>query len=328
MSKDKRKDKDKKNQNQKHQEFKIPEDPKRLAKLTFKKYKKNNKDLYDSKKELKKGYYGQIIDLLPESLQLLVRYGHIPAVQETKEAIYNKITDEGFVKYLIKFVKNDQSFDNMILLPNVIVSIMKEANQRIAEAKEKDPNSTLSYDLSDMVELSHLILKKKIKKITKDGINESVAFDALSIIPDTQILNKSASFHLKELFNMLYVHAKTEHIDFAKLVKHIFKGSKIETVIAFALLERKEKISNFNDSQKELFNDITDWAFKTMEDMKKEDIYAILKAYSETRKRDESQKKDGARRYYISSLPAEDYPKIIRSVEKIIERYPDYKNFF
>lgn len=327
MSK-KDKKKEDKNKKQNHQEFKIPEDPRRLAKLNFKKFKKQNKDLYDSKKDLKKGYYGQIIDLLPESVLLIVRYGHLQAVQETKGAIYDKITDPGFVKYLTKYVKEDNSFDNMIMLPNIIVSIMKEANARVAEAKAQDPNATLTYDLSDLVELSHLILKKKIKKLKSDGISENVAFDALSIIPDPQILNKSASFHMKELFNMLYIHAKTEKIDVPKLMKDLFKGNKIETVIAFALLERKEKISNFTDGQKVLFNDITDWAFKTMEDMKKEDIHAILKAYAETRKRDEAQKKDGARRYYISSLPAEDYPKIIKTVEKLVERYPDWKAFF
>lgn len=329
MSKNKNDKNKKKNENQnKQQAFKIPEDPRRLAKLNFKKFKKNNKDLYDSKKDLKKGYYGQIIDLLPESVLLLVRYGHLQAVQETKNAIYEKITDPDFVKYLTKYVKNDNSFDNMILLPNIIVSIIKEANARIAEAKAQDPNATLNYDLADLVELSHLILKKKIKKLTGDGIPENVAFDALCAVPDPAILNKSASFHMKELFNVLYIHAKTEKIDVPKLMKGLFKGNKIETVIAFALLERKEKISNFNDNQKLLFNDITDWAFKTMEEMKKDDIYAILKAYAETRKRDEQQKKDGARRYYISSLPAEDYPKIIKTCEKLVERYPDWKSFF
>ena len=109
----------------------------------------------------------------------------------------------------------------------------------------------------------------------------------------------------------------------------LFKnGDKLEVVITFALLERRDKLSTFNDSQKKLFNDITDYTLKSLEEMKKDDVFSVLKAYAETRRRDEAQKKDSQRRYYISSLPESDYPKIIKTVSKLVERYPDWKKYF
>ena len=79
--------------NDKQKGFRIPDDAKKLVKLNFKKFKKDGKDYYDSKKELKRAYYAEILDLLPESIVLLVRYGHIESVKETKVAIY-ECTDD------------------------------------------------------------------------------------------------------------------------------------------------------------------------------------------------------------------------------------------
>ena len=55
-----------KRNNKNNKEFKIPSDAKELAKLSFKKFKKESKGYYDSKKELKAAYYAHVIDLLPE----------------------------------------------------------------------------------------------------------------------------------------------------------------------------------------------------------------------------------------------------------------------
>ena len=87
----KNKDKDKKNvqknpqqRNDQQRKFNVPEDVKRLLKLNWKKFKKNGKDFFDGKKELKRAYYAEHVDYLPEAIQLLVRYGHLDQVQEIK----------------------------------------------------------------------------------------------------------------------------------------------------------------------------------------------------------------------------------------------------
>lgn len=322
--------KEKEAENSKQKQFRIPEDAEKLAKLNFKKFKKKSGDYYDSKKELKRAYWAQVIDLLPESITLIVRYGHLEAVKETKEAIYAKITDADFIKYLKKELKNDAEFDNMELLPIIIYDIATAANKQIEAEKAENPETEVEIDLSDLLEISQIILKKKIKKMKKAGVDEAVAFDILSTIPDAKILQKSQYFHIRALFTVLYEHAKDKEINFEKIMDIIFKGREeyIGSVITFALLERKEKIGNFNDSQKKLFNDITEYCFKTLEGMKKDTIAGVLKAYVDARKRDEAQNKDTNRRYYISSLPETDYPKILKAVEKIVGGDEEMKKYF
>ena len=116
-------------------EFKIPDEVKKLAKLSFKKFKKTDGDYYDSKKDLRKAYYAQIVDLLPAAIALIIKYGHIEAVKEVKELIYEKITDPKFVKYLRKEIKAGSEFDNMILLPTIVYDIVGEAHKAAEAAK-------------------------------------------------------------------------------------------------------------------------------------------------------------------------------------------------
>lgn len=310
-------------------EFKIPDDVKKLTKLNFKKFKKHEGDYYDSKKDLRNAYYGQVIDLMPAAIMLIIKYGHIEAVKEAKCNIYEKITDPKFLKYLRKEIKNGCEFDNMIFLPTIIYDIVGEAKKAELEAKENGSEEDVSFDVDDMVQVSRDILKKKIKKLTKAGVDESVAFDVLSVIPDTKILAKSQQYHIRRFLTVLYEHAKTKEIKFDKIMKEVFKnGDYVNSVIAFALLERKEKIANFTDTQKKLFNDITEYCFTTMEEMKKDEIYEILKSYTGVRKRDESQGKDTNRRYYISSLPESDYPKILKVVNRICDNDETLKKYF
>ena len=184
--------------------------------------------------------------------------------------------------------------------------------------------------MSDVVEISKLILNKKIKKFKKAGLDEDLAFDVLSIIPTPEVLKKSKFHYIRNLFVTLYAHAKEKEIDFGRVIKCLFKNNDeyIPEIITFALLERKEKITSFTDTQKKLFNNITEFCFKTMEDMKKDEIQNILNAYVESRKRDESQNKDANRRYYISSLPEKDYPHIIKVVSKMCDKDENIKKYF
>ena len=87
--------------NQNNRRIKIPGDAREFAVATFKKFKKHN-DCFDSKKELKQSYNMYLIDLLPRTIEFLIRSGHIKSdeIQETKQAIYAKLVDEDFVKAL------------------------------------------------------------------------------------------------------------------------------------------------------------------------------------------------------------------------------------
>lgn len=309
--------------------FVIPEDAKKLAKLTYKKYKKEWKDQFDSKKDLKKGYFGQIIEYLPESIKLLITQGHREEVQETKAAIFDKLADPKFVAYLAKNIeKEDLEFENMVLLPTLIHEIVMAAVKQHLAEKAENPNAE-PFDTNDLIDLNRIILKKKIKKFVKAGMDEGFALDVLSMIPNPKILQKSPRYHINNFFVQLYAGVDKTEVKFDKVMEIVFKDSEyVDQIIAFALLERKEKIANFSEKQRQLFNEITEYCFKTLEEMKKDSIEAVLKAYVDARKRDEAQNKDTNRRYYISSLPESDYPKITKVVARICENDESAKKYF
>lgn len=318
-----------KNKNGNRKDFKLPDEVKSFIKIDFKRFKKKEGDYYDSKKQLKKAYFAQLVDLLPQVLAVLVKNGNAPSVRENRNAIYKKICDVDFLKYLRKEIKKGCEFDNLILLPTVCYDIVMEAKRQEAARNADNPDQEVTFDVSDVVGLADDILKKKVKKLKKDGIDETVAFDILCVIPTPKILQRSQQYHIRRFFTVLYEHAKTKEINFAKIVKHVFKDEDyIPSVITFALLERKEKIGNFTETQKKLFNDITEYCFTTLEEFKKDDIYAVLKAYVDIRRRDENQGKDTNRRYYISSLPESDYPKILKTVTRLCDLNELNKKYF
>ena len=66
----------------------------------------------------------------------------------------------------------------------------------------------------------------------------------------------------------------------------------------------------------------------TMEEMKKDNIHSILASYADIRKKDDARGTDANRRYYITSLPESDYPKIIKVLERILNNDESLKKYF
>ena len=306
--------------NSKGNGIKINNDAKDFASATLKKYKKHNGDYYDSKKELKNAYAQYLIELLPKTIEFVVKYGHIKQeeVQDTKTAIYAKINDPDFIKILKKEIKNGNKIENIKLLPIIIKEILMEANRINSELIATDPNAK-TYDMSDIIELSQLILKKKLKKAEKAGINSSIAFDVFSIIPTEDALASSQFYRIHSLYDCLYEHSKSKAVPFEEIIKLIAGEDYYPVFITFALLERKEKFTKLTDSQKTLYLDISTWCFKTMEkDLNKEEIEKVIKTYVTGRKKDESQQKDSNRRYALSTLSSDDYPRINKVIAKMV----------
>ena len=307
-------------QNKNDRQVKINKDAKDFAKVTFKRYKKENKEWYDSKKELKEGYALHLLDLLPETINFIVKYGYIQneEVKEVKNEAYAKINDPDFIKRLKKELKDGNKIDNIKLLPIIIKEILAEAKRVNDKALAEDPNAKL-FDMTDVIELSQMILKKRIKKMTKLGIDATLAFDVLSIIPCEKALESSQFYRIHSFYDCLYEHAKNTTVPFEQLMDVLVKEEYYPVFITFALLERKEKFLKLTDAQKTLYLDISNWCFKTMEkDLKKEEIESIIKTYITGRKRDDSRGKDGNRRYALSSLSTEDYPRITKVINTMV----------
>lgn len=301
--------------NNQKKEFKIPEDVKLFASLTEKKYRKKYADSYESKKEQKKGYYEMLLSELPEVIKLLVNYSHVNQVAEIKGDIYERLFDKKLIKKITKAVDNKDDIENIELFPIIIYDVIKEATIQHQKDKEKDPD-VKGFDLSDLISLSNMILRKKMKKLEKAGVSKELAFDCLSVVPSSKILERGM-YRMRYLMQVIYTHAKTEDIDFGIIMKYVVTSNYYPALITYLLLERKSEFVNMDDKQKEFFNKVSDWVFNTMEEMDKVEIREILLAYFKSRKRDKGMNKDSNRRFFLGSLPESDFPNITKVITKI-----------
>ena len=141
-------------------------------------------------------------------------------------------------------------------------------------------------------------------------------------------MESSQSYRIRVLYETLYEHAKTEQIDFEKLIDAVIDEDYQLMCITFALLERKEKFSRLTDSQKTLYLAITNWCFNTMEKkLKKAEVAEVLNIYVRNRTRDDKNGKDSNRRYSLSSLSEEEYPRIAGIVKSMIADNDSVKKY-
>lgn len=310
---------------------KISKDVRHYAKIDQQSYKKEKKKegvYFDGKKELKHAFYAYQLDVLPDAIDAMCKYGHIKSdeIQIIKNGIYSKIADPDFVKYLRKEIKEGNKIKNLKLLPIIISEILREANRANAERLRDDPNAD-TYDVSDLVKLSQDILKKPLKKFEKASIGSSLAFDILSNIPCPAAFSYSYNYKIKTFFDVLYEHAKSEAIPFEKILSIVVPDEWINAVLIFALLERKEKFSKLTDAQKTLYLSISNWCFDSLESMTKNDMKKVINIYINTRRKDDAAGRDGNRRYQLSSLSPTDYKKISEVVNVLIAENEGNKKY-
>ena len=217
------------------------------------------------------------------------------------------------------------SIENIRLLPIIlheIIGMILAYNNDHA-----DEPSVLLAPPDELFKLSETILKKKLKKAEKIKLSSNLAFDALSAIPCKAAMQYSPYFRVRILFDILYRYAEDEILDFDSIIRFLIKESDYSFIIGFALQERKDKSKYFNERQKKVFDDINTWIFEQLESMSFDDIENILRNYIKSRERDALQGKDSPRRYYLASLPQTIYPNIIKVVNRIKGRTPDYEKY-
>lgn len=314
--------------NNKREEFKIPKTISKFASKSWKKYWKENKEVFDGKKDGMKEFFFTLQEDLSDVIEFMVQYGHLNAVKDVKNECYKKIINEDFLRSLTKRMKKDDDFaKSMRLFPIVareIVIVAEEENKRI---KAENPNANI-YDMSDITYISKMILKKRMKELQKiDGVSEEMAFDLLSIIPCNKVMKFSPVYRIRQLFNALYDWGKDRPVPFKEIIDNLVKEDYHVNAIIFALLEKKEVYSTLTDNQKNLYTDITTWCVNTMEEMKSHTISEIINAYVRARKRDEHNGKDEARRYHLNVLTESDYPNIRKTISLMISDNPDIEKY-
>ena len=305
----------------KNRKIDVKKSVKRFANNRWEKFKKENKHCYSSKKEMRNEYYLDLLEDLSDVIDFFVKYGYLKneEIQDLKQSCYDKLVDKEFIKVVKKALKDDEiEIKNIKLFPIIIKEILQITERENRKLLAEDPNAK-TYDMSDLVELSQMILKKKLKKMIKAGIESNIAFDLLSIIPCEKALGYSQKYRIHMVYNSLYEHSKTKTIPFANIMKYLVDRDYYPAFIAFALLERKEKFGELTDSQKTFYLQVSTWIFDIMEkELNRGEIEAIIRTFVSCRKRDESQGKDTNRRYALSTLSKDDYPKINKVLDSMI----------
>lgn len=316
-------------ENQRGGEFKIPKIVSKFANKTWKKYWKENKDVFDSKKDGLKEFCLYLQDMMPDVVEFLIRYGHInnEEVKQVKNDCFAKIINEDFIKYLGKRIKKDEDYAKELkMFPILVREIGMTAEQENQKALAQNPQAAV-YDMSDLYEISKKLMKKQMKKMMEIGISEEMAFDLLSLIPSPKAMQYSPVYRIRNLFNSLYEWSKSKAVPFKDIMNIIVKEEQYTNFIVFALLEKREVLSNMSDAQKNLYTDITTWCVETMEGMNPHDITEIINAYIKARNRDESNGKDCARRYNLGVLTAEDYPHINAVITRMVAENGDIQKY-
>ena len=307
----------------------------------YEKYLKKMKKNDISKKKAAKLFYDDIIsDYLSEVIETVVRYGKIDEVKKAKLPIYDFLVREDFAKrfnkYLDKVENGDlEPIDNLQLFPALVRDIITTITQinatNKANAKEGETPVQINVDFSNLVAINQRILKKKLKKMKKNGIPEDIAMDVLSVIPDSKMLKNTqmSLFRIRELITLLYEEAVTKEVNFPTLMQLLLPDDMavVQQLVIFLLLERKNKFNSFNENQQKLFVNINKWIFDLLEICTDSFRMDCFTEYCKIRKKDLDANNDGDRRYFLKSLPEAEYPKTAATIKKFIEKNADYEQF-
>jgi len=301
----------------------IPDEVQEFAKFSFKKFKKETKGYYKNKTKQLEAYFETMAEGFQYVTEFFVRYGHLKdekIVEYTRRALLF-LRDETFCKCMIKmFNKDELDVENYELLPILIRKVLEEETKAAHQLKVEHPDEPIpSHD--NLVKLSTLILKKKLKKLEKKGIDRKLAFDLLSVVPCKKAMTISRAYRARAIFAILYQYSKDMKIDFDTIVNKIIGEEYIGFIIVHALLEKKEKFSDLTDGQKAFHTAVTSWCIDKMEnDLDSDEIAAILRNYVNARKKDEAMNRDGNRRYPLSTLSEVDYPHVTKAITAFINR--------
>lgn len=316
----------------KNRGFKFHEKVEHFLWLSSEKGQKKMKKDYKkySKKDRKEILMGEYLECLPEVIWTLTRYSRTPEVVKIKEEVYDVLCDKKFIK-LVKeqYTEDKDSIKNIKMFPCVIYDMVQMYAKQKAEILKQNPNAKVECEEIDkLLDLGKLILKSKIKKLVKAGIDEDVAFDVACILPDENMLKYDDKYRISLLLKSIYENAKTKEINIDKLMKVIVTKDHYPRVVLTSMLEKRENYANLTEKQQKAFTDLTTWTFNTLEDYDKEIIMSIIKKYVDVRKRDKDQNKDSARRLFLSALPESDYPEINKVMKKMIDLDASVEEFF
>ena len=332
-------------------EFEIPEDVRQFCKASLKKFKKKYGDDFESKKEMARAFYYELLEYLPDTIDFIVQnasiiYSNNPRLQDAKNdfiEIRERVKaqmNEDFLKVLKKAIKNGDEIKKIKLLPIILREFILEYKDMDVEAKAKNPNISsdeLHSDwISAAIDVGYVIMKKKVNKLAEKLGNDDLALDLYFVIPTDSLLQKSQLYRIRALMDTMFSHAdRDEPVDFKQIMKSLVGEEYYPAIIKYALMEYKQKDGrdvrdtlSAHKTSIDLYNQITIWCFETMEGFDKDLLKELLLRYIKERKTADDQNRDHPRRFCLNSVSETDYPRVVACIKSIKSNDANAEKYF
>jgi len=249
-------------------------------------------------------------------IDFYVKHGFRQKNADTINKLFDKMLKPKFAKALKMIVKNTDGEG----LDSGFVVIINGFIERNHKNEQMDEELMIAYS-----KIINKVLKSRIKELSeKLNIDKDIIKELLVIVPNRDCVSseKATGFYSQKMLRKLYLIASERNIglDETKTIKKLFKelfGKKILDLIAInILLERKEFMKNFNESQVAIWNMFTDFALEYIENEDKKHIVELIEYYCNRRKSDAERNRDSARRVSLTSIDEAKYPNLAKRIKK------------
>lgn len=278
-------------------------------------------------------------DVLRGSLEGIVDFylteGHQQKNREVITELFNAMQGKHFIKTLEQLINPKKKKERARIDLAFVMIINDFIESRYSELEKSDEGADLINRYSDLVSK---LLKKRVKEVgEKTGVNEDLIKEVLVVATHPGVVknDRFIGIHVRNVLRKVYALAKENgkeiQLDSPKKVKKLFAelfgSDKLNLVAVAVLLERKDSIRNFNESQMAVWNHLTEFALTTLEDNKKKEIAElIVERYVGLRESEDKKGRDSARRIQFSSISEENYPKVIEVTSNLAEK-DKYKKY-
>lgn len=263
-----------------------------------------------------------LYDNIQEIVEFYIKKGH--KAQNDVNELFERMENPKFAKTLLRILKTPEHSPVDLGMATVIANFLERRHANLDE--------DLVAQYSEAIDK---ILKKRIKKLSKKTeLNKDLLKELLVIVAEPEAISNPQfiGIYVQRMMRKLYTLSKTEDLGLddvdtmKKLFGQIFGKDLLNDVAINVLLERKEFIRNYNEGQKAMWNNITNFALDVLESNKKKELRELIEYYVMRRSKDAQKNNDSARRIQFSQISEEDYPKLVAVAAKLSEK-DKYKNF-
>lgn len=281
-------------------------------------------------KKLNNEYAENAINGLNKAVKILSEHpDDNKKITKVKDGVENIINNPEVMKKIAKLYKESpKSFPHMKFLPNMIMNTLLYYSSDAISDEEKEAGKDLDPD--KLVKFCEAILKKEIKRYNNKGLNKKVSYQLATVIPTAKLFKNNRQWYKRLIQQMYEIAAEEDNVDVDTILKAVLKVDKKKTIdkkdflegffSEFILQKSSNKNSMFNDSQKELHEDLIERTLVYLDNLKSRKLKEVLKQYIRRRKKAEEYKNDGKRviKFVDHANSNSSYTKIKTVVQDLI----------